>query len=374
MVIAVNTRLLIKNKLEGIGWYTYETLKRITQANKQHQFIFIFDRPYSDEFIFADNITPLIAWPQARHPFLWYWWFEKTIPKVLKKHRADLFLSTDGYLSLAAEIPQVCVMHDINFEHYPQDLPALVKWYYKKYSPLYARKAKRIITVSDFSKQDIIDKYKIDSSKIDFAYNGASAEFAIADEQTKKQVRKKLTGGENYFLYVGSIHPRKNVERLLQAFEKYKTDTAEKTKLVIVGEKMSWVKKTSATCENIKHKTDIIFTGRLPLSELKKIYGAALALAYIPYFEGFGIPLAEAMHSGIPIITSDVTSMPEVAGNAAITVNPFDINAIAEAMKKMAGDDTLRNELIKNGQARKDLFNWDNTAQALWQAIEKSMS
>ncbi|MBU6205399.1 MAG: glycosyltransferase family 1 protein, partial [Bacteroidetes bacterium] len=102
MNIAVNTRFLLSNKLEGIGWFTYETLKRITRAHPEHQFHFLFDRPYHNEFIFSGNITPHILPPPARHPLLWYWWFEQSVPSVLKKIKADLFLSTDGFLSLSA--------------------------------------------------------------------------------------------------------------------------------------------------------------------------------------------------------------------------------------------------------------------------------
>src|SRR5512139_2040469 len=101
MRIAVNTRLLIKDKLEGIGWFTYETLKRITRKHPEHEFIFLFDRPFDKEFIFAQNIIPVIITPEARHPILWYLWFEYSVPRALKKYKADIFLSPDGYLSLS---------------------------------------------------------------------------------------------------------------------------------------------------------------------------------------------------------------------------------------------------------------------------------
>ena len=135
MKIAVNTRLLLPNKLDGIGWFTYENLKIITQAHPEHEFIFLFDRKFSDELIFSDNITPEIIYPQSRHPLLWYWWFEHSVPNALRKHKADLFLSTDGYLSLNTDTPQVNVIHDINFKHHPKDLPFLVRHYYNFYFP-----------------------------------------------------------------------------------------------------------------------------------------------------------------------------------------------------------------------------------------------
>ena len=137
MLIAVNTRLLLKDKLEGIGWFTYESLKRITKNHPEHNFLFLFDRPFSEEFIFSDNIIPIVVGPQARHPLLWYWWFEQSLPKIFHKHEPDLFLSPDGFLSLSYAAPagtkqckQLAVIHDLNFEYYPQDFPFLARKYF----------------------------------------------------------------------------------------------------------------------------------------------------------------------------------------------------------------------------------------------------
>ena len=131
MRIAVNTRLLIKNRLDGMGWYKYHTLKRMTVAHPEHEFYFIFDRPFDAEFIFSDNITPLITSPPARHPVLWYFWFEVSIPRLFSKIKPDLFLSPDGYLSLSTKVPSVPVIHDINFHHRPFDLPLSSRIFYR---------------------------------------------------------------------------------------------------------------------------------------------------------------------------------------------------------------------------------------------------
>src|SRR5512138_3271378 len=167
MKIAVNTRLLIKNKLEGIGWFTYESLKRITTRHPEHEFIFIFDRPFDDEFIFSGNITPVVQFPPTRHPLLFYLWFDWMLPPLLKRLKPDLFLSPDGFLSMRTPVKSMTVFHDLNFEHHPGDMPY---WYYKYYHhhfPLFAKKAVRIATVSEFSKQDIIGQYGVPADRID---------------------------------------------------------------------------------------------------------------------------------------------------------------------------------------------------------------
>src|SRR5450432_4302121 len=130
MRIAVNVRFLIKNKLEGIGWFTNETLKRITSQHPEHQFFFFFDRPYDSSFIFSENIKPMVLFPPARHPLLWYYWFEYAVPKALKKVKPDVFLSTDAYLSIHTQVKELLVVHDLAFLHFPGHINSLTSKYY----------------------------------------------------------------------------------------------------------------------------------------------------------------------------------------------------------------------------------------------------
>ena len=371
MKIAVNTRLLLKNKLEGIGWFTFETLKRITQQHPEHEFIFIFDRPYSDEFIFSDNITPVVIGPQARHPFLFYLWFEFSVTKILKKYNVDIFLSPDRYISLRTKVPTINVIHDINFEHYPQYLPFMMRKYYRYYFPRFARKAKRVATVSEYSKQDIAKQYGIDTNKIDVTYNGANESFKPVDENIKIATKKQYSSSFPYFLFVGSLHPRKNIENLFKAFDLFKQKTDNDFKLLIVGEKYWWNGKMQNTYNNLKFKDEIIFTGRMNSDELKNVYASAFALTYVSIFEGFGIPILEAMYCDVPVITSNTTSMPEVGGDAVLYADPFSILSICDAMEKLFFDNEIRIQLIEKGKERRNMFNWQKTADKLWNSVER---
>lgn len=371
MRIAINTRLLLKGKLEGIGWFTYENLKRITQAHPEHQFFFLFDRPFSQEFVFSNNITPLVLFPQARHPFLYYIWFQYSVKNALKKINADLFISTDGYLSLSTDVKTLNVFHDLNFEHYPNDLPCLERWYYRTFFPKFARRADRIATVSEFSKQDLIKLYQVSPDKIDVVYNGANEIYAPVDSAVKKITCENLTGGHPYFFFIGSLHPRKNLGNLFKAFDIYRASTSSTTKLVITGARKWWTKEIDKIYKNMKFRDDIIFTGRLTISEIRNVMASSLALTYVSYFEGFGIPIIEAFRCGIPVITSNVTSMPEIAGDAALKIDPFNPSAIAEAMMKIDCDADLRETLIKRGFQRAQEFTWDKSADRLWKAIER---
>ncbi len=373
MKIVVNTRLLLPNKLEGIGWFMYETLKRITKAHPEHHFVFLFDRHFDEEFIFSDNVTPVILSPPARHPILFYIWFEFSVSNFLKKFKPDLFLSPDGYLSLNVNCKQLAVIHDINFEHYPKDLSFLVHKYLTYFFPKFAKKATRIATVSEYSKKDMATTYKIDPKKIDVVYNGCNILYTPINDLLKAETKKKFSNGEDYFLFVGSLHPRKNIARLFKAFDAFKMKQSSPVKLVIVGKKYYWTTEIEEAHTKMQFKDDVIFTGRLSSDDLKLVLGAALAMTYVPYFEGFGIPILEAMNCDTPVITSNVTSMPEVAQDAALLVDPFSVCSISDAMNRIYTDKELRTQLIEKGRIRRLDFSWDKTADALWDSMEKAI-
>ncbi len=373
MRIAVNTRLLLKNKLEGIGWFTFESLKRIVLKYPEHDFFFIFDRKYSKEFIFADNVIPVVIGPQARHPVLHYLWFEFSVPRALKKIEPDIFVSPDAYLSLSSKFPDLVVIHDLNFEHYPKLMPAIARKYYRFFTPKFARKARRIATVSEFSKNDIVEQYGIDENKIDVVYNGSNNKFKPLSSDIKKMVKAKLTGGSDFFVFVGALNPRKNLANIFIAFDKFKNNNSSDTKFVVVGEKMYWSQDIKQAYTNMKHKNDVIFTGRLESDDLSKTVGSSLALVYASYFEGFGIPILEAFNAEIPVITSNVTSMPEIAGDAAIFVSPGDTEQIKDAMHQICTDMELRNDLIRKACKRRGFFSWEKTADNLWDSILKTV-
>ena len=264
-------------------------------------------------------------------------------------------LAPDGYLSLRTEVPSVAHFHDLSFEHFPKDMPSLVLWHYRKYFPKFAHKARRIITVSEFSKKDICECYNIDTEKIDVVYNGANEIFVPLSAEEQQQIRDRYTQGKPYFMFVGSLHPRKNLARLFRAYDLFKKQSAADVKLVIVGEKRWWTEDIRQAYEGMSCKEEVVFLGHLSAEKLHEITAAAYASVYVSYFEGFGIPIVEAFRCKVPVITSNVTSMPEVAAGAALLADPFDENDIAKAMLKIQ-DEKLRSDLIVKGWERKNCF------------------
>jgi len=188
-VIAVNARFLLDGRLEGIGWFTYETLKRLVEWHPEVDFIFFFDRPYHQKFVFADNVAPVVLFPPARHPILFY--FEFAVSKALKKYQADIFISTDGFLSLKTSVPTLLVIHDLAHVHFPEQVKYIEQRYYNFFMQKFAQKAARIATVSEYSKQDIHQQYKIPLDKIDVVYNGARESFAPISIDLQEQIKNK---------------------------------------------------------------------------------------------------------------------------------------------------------------------------------------
>lgn len=372
MKIAVNTRLLLKDKLEGIGWVTYECLRRMVLSHPEVEFHFIFDREPDPKFIFADNVKPVVLFPPARHPFLYIAFFEFAVTRYLRKIKADLYLSPDAYLSLRSKAKQIAVFHDLNFEHFPLDFPKIHLWHYKKFFPKYAKKADKIITVSEFSKKDICECYGVNPDKITVAYNGANEIFTPVNEDVKEEIRKKYSEGKPYFMFVGSLHPRKNLARLFTSFDLFKKRNNNDIKLVIVGSKRWWTEPIKNAYEAMTFKDDVIFTGRLSAEDLHLVTASALASVYVSYFEGFGIPIVEAFKCDTPVITSNVTSMPEVAADAALLVDPFKEESIADAMEKIM-DENMRKELIEKGRIRRQDFSWEKAAEMWWRVCSEEL-
>jgi glycosyltransferase involved in cell wall biosynthesis len=228
--------------------------------------------------------------------------------------------------------------------------------------------------VSEFSKQDIVRHYKTDPGKINVVYNAAKEIFKPVTASAAELTRKRYAEGKEYFLYVGAIHPRKNLMNLLKAFSIFKRRQQSSLKLVIAG-RLAW-KYDSFVRElkKYKYRHDVILLGYVEENELADIMASAYALVYVSLFEGFGIPVLEAMSSGVAVITSIHSSMQEVSKGAALYADPKNFEDIAEKMMLIYKDEKLREELIEKGRSAAVGYSWEKTGELLWQSIQKTVS
>ena len=359
--------------MDGIGRFTYEVIQKISKSHPDSQFTLIFDRKV-ESFKFNPNVKSVVISPQARHPILWRLWFEIKLKTFINKNKFDLFLSPEGWVPPKLNCPSLAVIHDLNFIHQPENIIKSHRNFLIKYFPKYIKRANRIATVSEFSKNDIIKHFKVEAKDIDVVYNGVSDVFKPLEKTKQNHIKDQYSSGSDYFVFVGTLHPRKNLYNLFKAFNHFKKLHKSEIKLVVVGNRKWWPKNLEKLFNFLEFKEDIIFLGRLNDEKLSNVISSSIALTYVPFFEGFGIPILEAFNCHTPVITSNVSSMPEVSQDAALVCDPNNYEEIASCMIEIVENPLLAEELTTKGIERCKNFSWDKTAQLLWDSITKTAS
>jgi glycosyltransferase involved in cell wall biosynthesis len=266
----------------------------------------------------------------------------------------------------------VSVIHDISYEHLPETFNRRSRFQMKLTIRHTAKRAAHILAPSEYSRQDIIDTYKIDPTRIS-TIPLAAPEFykPIPDADVLKDAKSRYGLPDDYILAVGSIQPRKNLVRLMSAYALLMQKGHDLPPLVLAGKK-AWLADETLEGEALKAVKDkVIFTGYVPDCDLPSLYSGAICFVYPSFFEGFGLPPLEAMQCGTPVITGNLTSLPEVVGDAGILVDPYNIEQIAAALERVLGDEQLRSDLSKRGLERASLFTWDRTARQTLDIFEK---
>lgn len=372
MRIAVNTRFLLANRLEGIGWYTHEIMRRMVRAHPEDEFIFLFDRPYDASFLYGPNVRPEVLFPPARHPVLWYLWFEWAVPRVLKRYRPEVFFSPDSFLSLRTSTPTLLTVHDIIPLQEPRAVSWAPRYYYQYFLPRYIRRATCIATVSEYVRQMLIKHLQVSPERVVSVYNGWRKNFRPLTAAEQQAVRIAYSEGHPYFLYVGAIHPRKNIRRLITAFDVFKANTGAPTRLLLAG-RMGWhTEEVEQTLRKAQYRSDVRVLGYVPETELPRLCAAALAQVNVSLNEGFGLPLVEAFACEVPVLCSDRTALAEVAGDAALQVDPESTDAIAAGLSALYSDAALREELVGKGRLQRQRFCWDTAAEQLYRLLQQT--
>ena len=362
--IALNGRLLIPGRLEGIGGFADACFRRMVAAHPEHDFVLLRDRRPSPAFDYGPNCQQVWLLPPARRPWLYDLWFDWAVAWALRRRGAAVFVSPDGFASRRTQVPQTVVIHDLNFLHRPDWLPAREARHYAARFPVYARSAAALLTVSAFSRADLSARFGLDAARIGVVPNAPGPHYRPLSPEAAAAVRSCINGGRPYYLFVGSLHPRKNLDGLLGAFAAYRA-RGGKADLVVVGEAM-WADERR-TVEGVK------WAGRMEGRELAEAMGAAEALVFLPFFEGFGVPVVEAFACGTPVIASSLTAVPEVCGGAAAAlIDPTAPDAavhVAEAMFSLERDPARRAAAVEAGLRRAADFSWDRSAELLWDAV-----
>ena len=362
MSIAINHRFGAYDYQEGYAAFSTGLANAMAMQYVDDQYFLLSDQPPSVATVPSPNQQWMVGGPPARHPLLWKIWYDVRLPALLRRSSADVLLSPDGFCSLTSSLPQVMVIHDLAFLHHPDFLSSAQRWFYQHYTPQFIRKAKRLVTVSAFSRDDIVSHYPAAKGKIDVIYNAASPAFRPMEWEEREQVKKKFTDGFDYFLCVGSVHPRKNLVNLLKGFSAFKKRQRSAMKLVIAG-RMAWRTEAFSTAlANFKFRDDVILTGYLPSADLAALTGGAYAMVYPSLWEGFGLPVLEAMQAGVPVLASGNSAVPEVAGEAALYFDPTDPISIGDQLMRIFKEEGRRRDMAAQGIERARAFRWQDSA------------
>jgi glycosyltransferase involved in cell wall biosynthesis len=371
MTIAVNANFLNTDYPCNNGDFIFECFSRLAKKYPQHNFIYFVDANFDEKYITSKNITTVITGPQIKNPFLLQYRLNYKIPSLLKKYKADIFISAGGYCSLRTKLPQCVIINDLSFLQLPQFFSKRWLNFYKKNTEKFLTKAKVIVTTAEFFKKDIINKYKIASDKIDVANTAANNNFKPSTWQQKDAIKEKYAEGLEYFLYAGPVNTGSNLITLLKAFSFFKKRQKSNMQLLLMSKSAAIDKDFIKSLASYKYRDEVKSLDNLSDENIIQITGAAYAMIYPSLYDGCGTSLLQAMQSDIPVITANNTAMPEICSDAALYINPSDFNDIAEKMMLLFKDEDLRNELIIKGRQQAAMYNWDKTADKVWEIILK---
>jgi glycosyltransferase involved in cell wall biosynthesis len=290
-----------------------------------------------------------------------------SIPLSLARERAHLVHEPHYVLPVATHCRSVVTIHDCIHLMFPEYLPGRLAYVYARASMWSAvKKADRILTVSEASKRDILHFFDVAPEKVNVIYNAIDERFlGPPDQERMELVRQRYQLDHPFVLYVGNIKPHKNIERLMDAFAHVRADGLDELRLVIIGDELSKYPPLRQAVHRHRLEKYVRFFGFQPYDTLAAFYRLARAFVFPSLYEGFGLPPLEAMACGTPVITSDVSSLPEVAGGAALLVDPRDRLSIADAIYRAVTDDTLRNDLIAKGLTRARQFSWHESVKQI---------
>ena len=340
------------------------------QARMTSFLIFLKEPPLSDLPKQSENFKYKIFGPKRL-------WTQFALPLNLTfGQKPDVFFSMAHYGPRFSKVPYIVTIHDLSYIHYPElfkknDLYQLTSW--SKYS---IKNSVHIITVSQATKDDIVKNYNVTPSKITVTYEGYDkSRFKPQPKNSIDRVKKKYKISDDYIIFVGTLQPRKNLERLLEAFNKVTSNQKLETrnlKLAIAGKKGWMFDSIFTKVKELGLESRVIFTDYVPDSDLSALISGSQAHVLPSLWEGFGIPVIEAQACGVPVVVSNTSSLPEIVGDSAILINPEDIDSIADGIKKVLTDEKKRSDLVKRGFVNIKRFSWQKCAKQTLEVLEKA--
>lgn len=375
MKIGIEAQRLFRPHKHGMDIVALELIRALQSIDTEDEY-FIFVKPDEDSNCLKE--TPnfhIIEVPSANY----VWWEQVLLPIYAKKYGVDLLHCTSNTAPLFLTIPLILTLHDVIFME--KSVGKNTSSNYQKFGNLYRKwivpkivsKCKKIVTISEVEKKNIITILKLESSVVTVVHNGVSGRFGLKpSDETIKAVKANWQIPEDFFLFLGNVEPRKNVNNTIKAFVAFAEKNTNVT-LIITGLAASFIENILSEINKTAYLKRIIITGFVPENVLLTLYSEAKVFLYPSLREGFGLPILEAMAFGTPVVTSNISAMPEVAGDAAFYVNPYSVAEITQGMTIAYENKPLREQKIAMGITRPKVFTWQKTAQKMLHIYRSSV-
>ncbi len=370
MIIGIEGQRLFRRKKHGMDMVALELIKNLQTIDKENEY-YIFIKPDEDSSVLKETSNfKIIELEGGSYPT----WEQFVLPRAAKEYGCDILHCTSNTAPFNCDMPLVTTLHDIIYmeSNYAKILSGSATPY-QKFGNIYRKlivprvmkKSKKVITVSHFEKNRIADFFEVnEKNKLEAIYNGVSEHFQpIADVEELKRVKELYNLPEKYFFFLGNTDPKKNTKGTLEAFSSFLTETNLDYKLVMLDYDRNELEKILNEIGDKGLIDKIVLTGYVVNTDLPVIYSLSSIFLYPSLRESFGIPMLEAMACGVPVITSNTSSMPEVSGGAAHIIDPFKPEEITEGIIKILNDESYCEELKKKGLSRSKMFSWKNMAK-----------
>ena len=369
MRIGIEAQRIFRKNKHGMDYVVLQEIKELQQMDTPHEY-YVFVKPGEDRCVESSKNVHVIELNCPSYP-LWEQW---ALPRAAKRYQVELLHCTSNTAPIWCDIPLVLTLHDIIFLE-PRDkqnhsLYQNMGWFYRRLDvPRILDKCRRIITVSNFEMENIIKKLNIPRERMAMIYNGYNEWFKPVEDT--QEIYKKYIAEKGYFFFLGNTDPKKNTERTLIAYSKYLTQSTVKRKLLMADLDPDYLNGIIQRNQIENIRGNIVMPGYIVNSDLPYIYSNAFGFLYTSLRESFGIPLLEGMACGVPVITSNTSSMPEIGGPDAILINPESSDEIANMMLRLETDEDFYQQKKAIGLERAKLFSWRHTAENLLNLYEE---
>ena len=353
----------------GIGTYIRNLLRQLARIDRDTEYVLLCQQADLDVGTQLGENFRTVLEPSPNYSFR----EQVHVPWVLHRERPDVFHAPHYVLPAGVRCRSVVTIHDCIHLMFPQYLPNRAAYAYARASMWAAsRRSDRILTVSEASKRDILHFFNVPPEKIVVVYNAIDEHFGVTPPaEDVARVRERYQLDHQFVLYVGNIKPHKNLVRLIEAFDELRRTGFDEVKLLIIGDQISRLPALRRAVHGHKLHKHVRFLGYVSDQTLSVLYRLASAFVFPSLYEGFGLPPLEAMASGTPVVTSNVSSLPEIAGDAAILVDPYDVDSIVDGMRRVLSDPALAAELRRKGIERAREFSWERSVAKTRQVYQQ---